>query len=448
MPSQLSKFFINASCREYAHPWTDDCISTTAGLGLHALQESLRIYSTVYVVTFLMKGKIPSKEDIGKTILGILQSTAFLSWSAFSYSMFICTLSLSAIFIERPSRRTLLCLYVSNIATETLFRMGQARGYYSPISRGETYIFAVSMAVLFYFYRSKTNKQDSVYKILRVLVEKYEETEYFKENCLQHNISPCSANECSKESSKKKHNGSNKPWEKNIFMKSLALYKKIIETVKVLGKHITCPHPHSCAYYILIGSVKLFSFGLTAQLVISLVFQIKKLLRKPQIIKSVIFKKNNFNLAVFLGSFTGLYRLVSCSLRRFLQKDSSYHAIPAGFIGGLAFLSYNNSTVALYFMWKALQLLWNDLVEKEIVPEIKGFVILLYCFSTAVLFHVAILEPQLLRSSYWKFLCNISGDRIAVMSRIPLDQFGFQSTKYLAEVLRKTNTTNKKLYSF
>jgi len=99
--------------------------------------------------------------------------------------------SLSAIVIERSSRRTLLCLYVSNIvsrhcdnhtnskyifsiiipqATETLFRMGVWRGYFSPIPKGEVYIFAVSVAVLLYFFRSKINKQDQIYKILRYWV--------------------------------------------------------------------------------------------------------------------------------------------------------------------------------------------------------------------------------------------------------------------------------------
>lgn len=57
------------------------------------------------------------------------------------------------------------------------------------------------------------------------------------------------------------------------------------------------------------------------------------------------------------------------------------------------------------------QLLWNNAVENEKVPEIKWFVIFLYCFSTAVLFHTAILEPQNLRSSYWKFLYTVSGGR-------------------------------------
>lgn len=50
MPAKLSKFNVTASCKDYVHPWQDSCISATAGLGLHALQESFRIYSTVYFV--------------------------------------------------------------------------------------------------------------------------------------------------------------------------------------------------------------------------------------------------------------------------------------------------------------------------------------------------------------------------------------------------------------
>jgi len=46
-----------------------------------------------------MRRKIPSKEDVKKTVLGILQSTAFLSWSGFSYSLFICLLRYGMITI-------------------------------------------------------------------------------------------------------------------------------------------------------------------------------------------------------------------------------------------------------------------------------------------------------------------------------------------------------------
>jgi len=50
MPARLSKLSIDASCMDYVHPWTDSCVSATTGLGLQTLQESLKIYTTVYIV--------------------------------------------------------------------------------------------------------------------------------------------------------------------------------------------------------------------------------------------------------------------------------------------------------------------------------------------------------------------------------------------------------------
>lgn len=50
MPARLSKLSFDGPCIDFVHPWTESCISATAGLGLHSLQESLRIYTTVYIV--------------------------------------------------------------------------------------------------------------------------------------------------------------------------------------------------------------------------------------------------------------------------------------------------------------------------------------------------------------------------------------------------------------
>ncbi|KAK9294584.1 hypothetical protein QLX08_010844 [Tetragonisca angustula] len=471
MPAQLSKL-IDVSCKDYSHHWTSSCAAAAAGLGLDSIPECLKLYATVYIAALLMKGKIPSKEDARKTILGFLQSTAFLSWSAFSYSVFICSLrqilgnfnfltvsflpsflsSITAIVIERPSRRPLLSLYVANLATETLFKMGVARGYYTPVPQGATYIFATSIALLLYFYRSRPNKEPSMYRIFRILVGKYEGYNFAtKEDNLHCDTQIRSDGEGNaSDSSIKRRDVNKKSCKKNfnIFMKSLEIYSKIIEKLKLQGKHSSCLHPFSCAHHILKGVMELFSYALSAQVVINLVFGIKKLFVNPLSIRSMIFKKSNLNLPMFLGGFAGIYRLISCLLRRFLEKDSPCHAIPAGLIGGLTFMFYSSNTIALYFMWKALQLSWNDLVEQNIVPEVKWFVIFLYCFCTAVLFHVAIFEPHLLRSSYWKFLYAISGGRIATMSRIPLNVFGLESTKHLADVLKKTKTTDKKTFAF
>lgn len=118
-------------------------------------------------------------------------------------------------------------------------------------------------------------------------------------------------------------------------------------------------------------------------------------------------------------------------MRRITGNDSAYHAIPAGLIAGIAFRKYPDTTVALYVLWKAAQVFlihflcvpnaYNDFcmfqisynmgIEKGILPRVPGFTEFLYCFSTAVLFHAAIMEPTNLRPSYWKFLHSLSGGR-------------------------------------
>ncbi|XP_046485269.1 transmembrane protein 135 isoform X1 [Neodiprion pinetum] len=461
MPPRLSKFSISATCIDYVHPWTNSCVSATAGLGLHALQESLRIYTTVYLVTLLMKGRIPSKDDIRRTVLGVLQSTAFLSWSAFSYSIFLCFLrrisgnfniltvsflpsflsNLAAIVIERPSRRTLLCLYVSNIATETVFRAGVWRGYFSVIPRGEVYIFAASIAMMLYYFRSEKNQQDSIFKILQFVIGPYE-----RYNCSEirrepHTLAP----KCSQ---KRRITNKSNNQIFNACHRGLAVYKHVIERLKARHKHLSCPHPFSCAHYVISGGTKLFGIGIGVQLAIKLVLQWKKIFGRPKIAKQIIFRRENLYLGMFIGGFTGIYRMLSCGLRRAFGKDSRYYAIPAGIAASVAFTMYPDNTIALYVMWKALQILWNSGVATGKLPEVKWFMIVLYCFSTAILFHAAIIEPQNLRSSYWKFLHNLSGGRIATMARKPLDEFGLGTSASLAEVLRKTQTTDQISYSF
>ena len=57
------------------------------------------------------------------------------------------------------------------------------------------------------------------------------------------------------------------------------------------------------------------------------------------------------------------------------------------------------------------QILYARAVSRGLLPKLPGAGVLLYCFSTALLFHAAIWEPQNLRPSYWDFLHGISGGR-------------------------------------
>lgn len=466
---------INASCIEYVHPWTKSCMDASAGLYLYSIYDSLRIYSTVYTLALLMRGRIPRKEDLKRTFSGIMQSTAFLSATSLGYSVFLCFLrralghfnlltvsavpvflsSAFAILIERPSRRPLLCLYVSNVATETVWNMLVYRKMVTPIPYGCTLIFGISTAMLMMYYKGGQHKSkdgkssDSIFGLLRFVVGPYEENEYLQKRSKQMSeykqANPGEQGSSRSDSipqviypssSKKSEKPSNKLFY--IINQALRVYRRIIHQIKCYGRHLVCPHPFSCLYYTLQGSLKMFSTGLGIQVALKLVFNMRKIFTKPSSLKQIFFKKDLLALASFLTGFTGIFRAASCSLRWMTGKDDQYHALAAGLLAATAFTQYSDSTISLYVMWKALQITYNLGIDKGYLPRVPWFTEFLYCFSTAILFHAGIIEADNLRSSYYVFLHNISGGRISSMDRKPLDVWGCDTTEQLAITLKKT----------
>lgn len=80
--------------------------------------------------------------------------------------------SVFAILIERPSRRVLLCLYVSNVATETVWNMALSRNMVRSVKYGHVALFSASMALLLRYYKGGQHKTidgrtDSMFGVLR-----------------------------------------------------------------------------------------------------------------------------------------------------------------------------------------------------------------------------------------------------------------------------------------
>jgi hypothetical protein len=125
-----------------------------------------------------------------------------------------------------------------------------------------------------------------------------------------------------------------------------------------------------------------------------------------------------------------------------LNDDKPSYSIISTILASFAFLSYPDKTAALYIMWKTIQISYNMLADEGYVPHVPGATIFLYCAFTAVLFHAASLEPLNLRQSYWKFLQNLSGGRIAVMDRRRFDQWGLDTHAQIMKVIETTKTTS------
>lgn len=253
-----------------------------------------------------MRCRVPTLNDLKRMILGILQSTAFLTTSAFTYSFFLCLIrhtvgsfnfftvsyvpafmsSMCALLLERPSRRGLLCLYVSNVATETLYNMACSRGYCRPIPYGQVVIFGASISVLLYYFRcglhqgiapsiqlntAHTNK-DSIYDILRFVVGRHEEyvpalqlQPQFLSRRRERQSSAASLLSTPRNPTQSQYNRQNPLLP--VILQAVRYYTQLMDYFKyALPRHKSCPHPkNSCLHYVVSGGSKLFTIGVGLQ---------------------------------------------------------------------------------------------------------------------------------------------------------------------------------------
>eukprot|EP00099_Drosophila_melanogaster_P009627 NP_001262370.1 uncharacterized protein Dmel_CG11737, isoform B [Drosophila melanogaster] len=440
------------TCKEFQHPWTDHCVSATAGILLSATPYCLRVYTIVYALSLLMRHRIPSRDDLRKTLLGIIQSTAFLVTNAYTFILYNCALrhmlgrynfytvafvpcflaSFSAILVERPARRPLLTLYVANVATEALWKMAESRGWVRSVPNGQTLIFGVSMAALLYIYRTGTTK-DSIFNILRIFVGKEEAGPIVKSGPAVPGEQPAPDRR-----------------RPTVSFSTVSDWVRVYSNL-IRAKHESCRHQQSCIGYSLMGGIKPFVGGVGLQVALKLVMNVKRITAGKMPWKKMIFNRGTLQLGIFMGSFSFLYKSVSCLLRHSFNRDDARFAIPASLIASISFTQYPDNTVALYVMWKALQILCTKGQEHGIVPHIPNFMLFLYSFFTAVLFHAGILEPKSLRPSYYKFLQAISGDRLSKFNLSAFDVFGLSSQQQALDTIKALNIVEKSslpAYSF
>lgn len=352
MGNQSKLLGVKTSCIEYVHPWTDSCVNATAGLLVVSALDSFRLYTIVYVVSLTYDRQLkhfltnslfsfhcsceeeflrrktwakPLWESYSKCFklpnasvrilndFSYFRSTAFLTTSAFSYSAYMCFLrsvlgefniwtasyipafmsSFTAILVERPSRRSLLTMYVANNATEALWKMAESRNLVKSIPKGQVIIFSLASSALIYYFRTGMHleNKDSVYDIIRFIVGSDEEG------------GPKAIKEPVAGPSKRR------PSNYLMIQKFLELYIKMTDKLKALPKHDKCPHKNSCVYYAASSGTKLFGIGLGVQVALKLIMNIQKIAASPKKIGSILFVKDTLRIGAFLGGFSSIYRV-------------------------------------------------------------------------------------------------------------------------------------------
>lgn len=385
------------NCYEIGHTWTPHCTDAALDIGFLVFQQSLPMYSGLYLLTHILFSKsvanVMDKQAIQVSLMSILRSSSFLGFNAFAMISAFCMLrnttgkfyyslcatlpafvgSLLAIQIERPNRRAALAFYVANIGSECLAKIAVSRRYLNPIPGMDIFLFTVSMTVLLHMIRKNGYGHDPISLALRFLLG----TSEAKRVCFQE--------------------ADNDP---------------------------VCGHQGECQSYVCRGFIKPFLTGYAAHCLLVTASKFNILLRKPSSVTDHLFTSNSLRFGFFLGSFCSIYKGVNCYLRQRNQSSSEWNSILAAMVAGPSILWSRNWTVTLHLTWKMIEIVYNVSVERGLIKHPAEMLSCLYAASVAIIFYTGVLEPSMLRGSYMKFIDRMTEHRLHRLNRNLLDVFG------------------------
>lgn len=438
----LSK--IPHNCHEIGHTWDPSCLQAALDVTQKALDSSFKIYAPLYLIAAILRRK---KKDyyLNRLLPDVLTSTSFLTANGGLYMVFFCIFSkllggsyfwssgfgpaipasFIAIFLERKSRRGLLAIYMTNLATDSLFRMAVSRGIIKPIMHGEVLLFCITASIYMYYFRSRKGLNGFAFTALKFIVG--------KEEILAHSGTAEHASVRPQRTAALEMEESERSAERlSSSRRSLVAYvRKLLETICNRGpRHRCCKHYHdNCISYCAKGFVKMFSIGYLIQCCLKMPSAVRQVFTKPSRLLSLLYKKENFQLGAFLGFFVSIYKGTSCLLRWLRDIDDELHALVAGFLAGISMFFYKSPTISMYLFCKLVETMYFKGIEAGHFPYFPNADALLYTISTAICFQAVVMEVHNLRPSYWKFMLRLTKGRFALMNRQLLDVFGTEASR-------------------
>nr|XP_045581074.1 transmembrane protein 135-like [Procambarus clarkii] len=434
------------TCYELGHCFNHSCCFASLEICIIGFIESCKIYGLVYLLTALIKSRKLSFEYGRKLLKDYITSVCFLTVNAFGYIGSFCVLrhilghvnflsasflpgmigSLMAINVERPERRSLLAIYVTNVASECLWNVAVGHGYVKAIPRGEILVFAGAMAVLGYTFRSSKPFSKLMNSILQLILGGSESGPMIvARNARAH-----------------KELQHPQPKQKSWFWRLSSLFTR---------SHPLCPHKRGCLPNFVMMGVQGFLKGFLLQFAVKFMSSFPRLLRSPSKLHGLLFSRNNVNAGLFFAWFISVFKGTCCAGRWWHGKEAPSHGAVAGVLSALSMYFYSAPSIALYIMWKVLEGVYEKGCDEGYLPRIPGSVELLYSLSTGYLFHVAVIEKCYMKPSYWRFLKRLTWGRLCHYNRHLLAPFGLDSAKdfehfwpnydpnFISEAVKKMN---------
>ncbi|CAN7984053.1 unnamed protein product [Ixodes pacificus] len=400
--SKLLETSLPYYCYEIAHPWEPSCTASWVAMFADTFTNSFKLYALLYLLGQLVGRKATAKA-FAETLLNTVRSASFLSYNVMLFMFFICFLrwyvgklylqnstffaglasGFFSIFVEHPSRRRVLSVYMLNQCSEIIYNALRSRNMVMEIPHGEVLMFALSMGAFLYCMRLDNHLRDPVCKVLRLLMGKEEFLPPPDTGDSEYNIQPCH-------------------------------------------------HDGGCLMHTAKGSVLPFLGGYSVRALLLLLG--RRLRRRPWL---ALIHRAPWGQGLFLGGAVALFRGSRCLLRRACGHESPWQVLAGGLLAGLSMAASPNSTLALYMAWKLVEVLYCRAAKQGCVPTVPWGPEMLFALGTGVMMSCAVVEPHNMRPSYAKFLNNVTGDRLRQVNRHPLEILGFHCSSIYPDYFPK-----------
>ncbi|KAL0484592.1 5 TM domain-containing transmembrane protein [Acrasis kona] len=168
-------------------------------------------------------------------------------------------------------------------------------------------------------------------------------------------------------------------------------------------KQSFCRHESACTSNAFRGVIRGSAIGYCVKASISIALGVlfKKMYKEPKKILDIIFGKDAYNFSVFLGAFSGTYKIVQCLMRLLRQKEDGLNAFIAGGCAGLT----------LYFDSKSR---WLDISTYVAARAIASVLTMYFGTSNKTSANVPLPPPRNLFEKVYRIMKSVSTSFISL----------------------------------
>ncbi|KAG5862673.1 hypothetical protein JTB14_007207 [Gonioctena quinquepunctata] len=166
----------------------------------------------------------------------------------------------------------------------------------------------------------------------------------------------------------------------------------------------TCAHEEACSVYFYKGFFKFFSLGYGVNIIRRLVPKMGILMKKPSNIFRLLISKSNVYFGLFIGSYVGLYRVLTCYMTKTFKMKEKYFSSIAGLFCGLTYAVSPNIQVLVIAITTVLQIIYHNISEHFKVTNHFWQRLLLFMCCHGYLLHQKFLNPKICSPYYSKMI--------------------------------------------